>query len=89
MTAARTSPEHHTSPSHHDEQVARSHHRASKLFEGDHAYAARLVQVATASRSERSIMTMKPQNGGSSEVEGDDRITDGTATQTGAHASGT
>ena len=88
MTAARTRPEHHTSQAHHDEQAARSHHRASKLFEGDHAYAARLVQIATAIRRVRSITATKPRNGVSSEIEGDDRITDSVATQTGTHGSG-
>jgi len=48
MTTARTSLEHHTSAAGQPDQAARRHHRASKLFEKDHAYAARLVQIATA-----------------------------------------
>ena len=88
MTIARTSPERRTSAAGDDEQAARHQHRTSKLFEGDHAYAARLVQIATAIPGERSITTMKPRNGERSEIEGNDRITDGIATQTGAHRSG-
>jgi len=88
MTTVRTSPEHHTSQAHHDEQATRHHHRASKLFEKDHAYAARLVQMATAIRSVRSITATKPRNGVTSEIAGDDRITDSVATQTGTRGSG-
>jgi hypothetical protein len=47
-----------------------------------------LVQIATAIPGERSITTMKPRNGERSEIEENDRITDGIATQTGAHRSG-
>jgi hypothetical protein len=36
----------------------------------------------------RSITATKPRNGVSSEIEGDDRITDSVATQTGTHGSG-
>jgi hypothetical protein len=88
MTAALTRPEHDTSAAGHDERAAGRPYRASKLFEGDHAYAARLVQIATAIPGERSITTMKPRNGERSEIEGNDRITDGIATQTGSHQSG-
>ena len=88
MTIARTSPERHTSAAGDDEQAARHQHRTSKLFEGDHAYAARLVQIARAIGGVRSITTMKPRNGERSEIEGDDSITDGIATQTRAHGSG-
>ena len=48
MTTARTSLEHVTSAAGHPDRAARHHPRASKLFEKDHAYAARLVQIATA-----------------------------------------
>jgi hypothetical protein len=51
MTNARTSLEHHTSAAGRLDQAAQHHHGASKLFERDHAYAARLVQIATAIRS--------------------------------------
>ena len=88
MTTARTSPERHASAAGHPDQTTRHHHRASKLFEKDHAYAARLVQIATAIRSVRSITATKPRNGVTSEIEGDDRITDSVATQTGTHGSG-
>jgi hypothetical protein len=88
MTIARRSLEHRTSAAGGDEQAARHRHRASKLFEADHAYAARLVQIATAIPGERSITTMKSQNGERSEVGGNDRITDGIATQAGARQSG-
>ena len=88
MTIARTSPERRTSAAGDDEQAARHQHRTSKLFEGDHAYAARLVQIATAIIGERSITTMKQRNGERSEIEGNDRITDGIAAQTGSHRSG-
>ena len=63
MPTVRTSPEHHASAPGQDEQEAWDHHQASNLFEGDHAYAARLVQIATAIRSVRSITTMKPKWG--------------------------
>jgi hypothetical protein len=81
MTNARTSLEHHTSAAGRLDQAAQHHHGASKLFERDHAYAARLVQIATAIRSGvRSTTTMKPDPV-PSEIEGDDRITAGIVTQ--------
>jgi hypothetical protein len=51
MSTARKSPEHHASAAAHRDLATRYHYRASKLFEKDHAYAARLVQIATAIRS--------------------------------------
>ena len=48
MTTARTNLEHVIPAAGYPDQVARHHPRASKLFEEDHAYAARLVQIATA-----------------------------------------
>ena len=48
MTTARADLEHRTSAVDHLDQPARHHRRASGLFEKDHAYAARLVQTATA-----------------------------------------
>jgi hypothetical protein len=89
MTAARTSPEHHASAAGHPDQATRHHHRASKLFEKDHAYAARLVQIATAIRSVvRSTTKVKLPDRVPSEVERDDRITAGIVTQPRAHGSG-
>jgi hypothetical protein len=89
MTTARTSPKHHTSAAGHPDQAARHHHRAPKLFEKDHAYAARLVQIATAIRSVvRSTKTMKLPDRVPSEIEQDDRITAGIITQPRAHGSG-
>jgi hypothetical protein len=80
MTNARTSLEHHTSAAGRLDQAAQHHHGASKLFERDHAYAARLVQIATAIRSGvRSTTTVKPDPV-PSEIEGDDRITAGIVT---------
>ena len=86
MTTARTSPEYHTSAAGHPDEATRHHHRASKLFEKDHAYAARLVQIATAIRSVvRSTTTIDQV---SSEIEGDDRITAGIRKQPRALGSG-
>jgi hypothetical protein len=89
MATARTSPEHHASAAGHPDQATRHHHRASKLFEKDHAYAARLVQIATAIRSVvRSTTKMRLPDRDPSEIEGDDRITAGIVTQPRAHGSG-
>jgi hypothetical protein len=89
MATARTSPEHHASAAGHPDKATRHHHRASKLFEKDHAYAARLVQIATAIRSEvRSTTKMRLPDRDPSEIERDDRITAGIVTQPRAHGSG-
>jgi hypothetical protein len=89
MTTARTGLEHHTSAAGHPDQATQHRHRASKLFEKDHAYAARLVQIATAIRSVvRSTTTMKLADRVSSEIDRDDRITAGIVTQPRAHESG-
>ena len=89
MTTTRTSVEHHASAAGHPDKATRHHHRASKLFEKDHAYAARLVQIATAIRSVvRSTMTMDLPDRDPSEIERDDRITAGIVTQPRAHGSG-
>jgi hypothetical protein len=86
MTTARAGLEHHTPAADHPDQATRHHHRASKLFEKDHAYAARLVQIATAIPSVlRSTTTIDRV---SSEIEGDDRITAGIVGQPPAHGSG-
>jgi hypothetical protein len=89
MTTAPTSLEYHASATGHPDQATRHHHRASKLFEKDHAYAARLVQIATAIRTVvRSTPTMKLPDRVPSEIERDDRITAGIVTQPRAHGSG-
>jgi hypothetical protein len=90
MAATRTSVEHHSSAAAgHPDKATRHHHRASKLFERDHAYAARLVQIATAIGSVvRSTVTMNLPDRDPSEIEGDDRITAGSVTQPRAHGSG-
>src|SRR5271170_8354096 len=70
------------------DQVTRHHLRASKLFEKDHAYAARLVQTTTAIRSVvRSTITMKPQGEEPSEIQQNDGITAGAVTQPREHGS--
>ena len=90
MTTTRTSVEHHSSAAAgHPDKATRHHHRGSKLFEKDHAYAARLVQIATAIRSVvRSTVTMNLPDRDPLEIEGDDRITAGIVTQPRAHGSG-
>jgi hypothetical protein len=87
MSTARTSLEHHASAAGNRDQATLHHHRASKLFEKEHAYAARLVQIATAIRSAvRSTVTMNLPERVPSKVDGDDRIT--TVGQPRAHGSG-
>ena len=89
MTTARTSLEHRTSAAGHPDLATRHHHPASKLFDKDHAYAARLVKIATAIRDVvRSTTTMKLPDRVPSEFEGDDRITAGVVRRPGAHGSG-
>jgi hypothetical protein len=89
MTTTRTSVEHHASALGDPDQATRHHHRASKLFEKDHAYAARLVQIAAAIRSVvRSTTKMKLPDRVPSEIEQDERITAGIVTQPRAHGSG-
>jgi hypothetical protein len=89
MTTARTSPEYHTSATGHPDEATRHHHGASRLFEKDHAYAARLVQIAAAiGNVVRSTTTMKLPDEVPSEIEWDDGITTGIVTQPRAHGSG-
>jgi hypothetical protein len=89
MTTTRTSVEHHASAVGHPDKATRHYHRASKLFEKDHAYAARLVQIATAIRSVvRSTTKMRLPDRDPSEIERDDRIMAGIVTQPRAHGSG-
>jgi hypothetical protein len=90
MTTAPTSLEYHASAAGHPDPATRHHHhRASKLFEKDHAYAARLVQIATAVRRVvGSTAKMKLPDRVPSEIERDDGITAGIVTQPRAHGSG-
>jgi hypothetical protein len=89
VTIARTTLEHDASAAGHPDLATRHHHRASKLFEKDHAYAARLVQIAAAIRSVvRSTTKMELPDRVPSEIERDDRITAGIVTQPRAHGSG-
>ena len=89
MTTTRTSVEHHASAAGHPDKATRHHHRASKLFEKDHAYAARLVQIAAAIRSVvQSTTKMRLPDRDPSEIERDDRITADIVTQPRAHGSG-
>jgi hypothetical protein len=86
MTTTRTSVEHHASAASHPDQATRHHHRASKLFEKDHAYAARLVQTATVIRSVvRSTMISDRVP---SEIEGDHRVTAPIVSQSRVQRSG-
>jgi hypothetical protein len=88
MTTARASLEHPAPAAGHPDQATRHHHRASKLFEKDHAYAARLVQIATCVRSVvRSTATMQLPDRVASEIERDDRITAEIVRQPRAHGS--
>jgi hypothetical protein len=89
MTTARTSLEDHTSAAGHPDEATRHHHRASKLFAKDHAYAARLVQIAAAIGSVvRSTTTMKLADRVLAEIERDDRITASIVAQPRAHGTG-
>ncbi len=82
MTRARTSPEDHAPAAGDPDQATRHRHRPSKLFEKDHAYAARLVQIATAIRGVvRSTMTTKLQDQVPSETQQEDGITAGILRQ--------
>jgi hypothetical protein len=90
MTTARTSLEHPTSAMGHPDQATRHHHRPSKLFEKNHAYAARLVQIATAISSVvRSTTTITPADRIPSETREDDRITADIFRRPETHESGT
>ena len=89
MTTARTNPERDTSASTLPDQMARQRPRASKLFEKDHAYAARLVQIATAIGSVlRSTITLKLPDQDPSGIREDDGITTGIAEEPPAHRAG-
>ena len=84
MSSARTSLEDQPPST----QVTRQHPRTSKLFEREHAYAARLVQIATAIRTGvRSTVTVKLEENGPSESR-EDGITTGVGVQPQEHGSG-
>ena len=89
MTTARAGLDHYTPAVDHPDKPTRHHHRPSKLFEKNHAYAARLVQIATAICGVvRSTTTIPLPDRVPSETRGDDRITAGTVRRPGAHESG-
>ena len=78
MTTARTNLEHVAPAAVDPDQRARRYPRASKLFENDHAYAARLVQIATAIKSVvRFAVAIEPPNQDSSHIQEDDGVTTG------------
>lgn len=60
MTTARRSAEHHAPTAGDSDHVTRARPQASKLFERNHAYAARLVQIMTAIR--RVVRSTVTQN---------------------------
>jgi hypothetical protein len=86
MTTARAGLENHSPAVDHRDQVAPHHHRASRLFEKDHAYAARLVQTATAIR--RMVRPATTTDGVPSEIEGDRRVTAPVVSQSRVRRSG-
>lgn len=78
MTTARTSLEHVTPAAGDPDQFALRYPRASRLFEDDHAYAARLVQIATAIKNVvRSAVATKLPKQDSSPIQQDDGVTTG------------
>jgi hypothetical protein len=83
LTTARKSPEHYALAAGASDHVTRAHPQASKLFEKDHAYAARLVQLATTIRSVvRSTITKSVRDQVASEIQEDDVIAAGTVSAT-------
>ena len=86
MTTARTSLEQPTSTMGHPDPATRHHHRPSKLFEKDHAYAARLVQTATAIRS--VVRSATTTDRVPSEIEGDHRVVASGVSQSRVQKSG-
>ena len=86
MPTARAGLGHHSPAVDHPAKAARHHHRASGLFEDDHAYAARLVQTATVIRSVvRSTMISDRVP---SEIEGDHRVVASGVSQSRVQKSG-
>ena len=82
MGSARINPERHTPTAGDPDQAMRHDHRASKLFEDNHAYAARLVQIPIAIRGVvRSATTTNVPDKVVTEFQDDDEITLGIAGQ--------
>ena len=86
MTTARAGLGNHSPAVDHRDQVARHHHRASRLFEKDHAYAARLVQTATVIGS--VVRSTTTTDRVPSDIEGDLRVTAPIINQSPAEKSG-
>jgi hypothetical protein len=86
MTTPRAGLGHHSPAVDHPDKAARHHHRASGLFEDDHAYAARLVQTAAAIRSVVRSATITDRV--PSEIEGDHRVTAPIVSQSRVQSSG-
>jgi len=89
MSTARTSSERHAPAADDLDQATRHRHRPSTLFETDHAYAACLVQTATAICGVvRSTTTINVPDQVSAEFQEDDGITAGIAGRPRAHGGG-
>jgi hypothetical protein len=86
MTTARAGLGEHSLTAHHPDQPAGHRHRATGLFEKDHAYAARLVQIATAIRS--VVRSATTTDRVPSEIEGDHRVTAPVVSQSRVQKSG-
>ena len=75
MGSARPYPESHATAAGDPDQAMRHHRRASKLFEDNHAYAARLVQIPIAIPGvARSATTTNVPDQAVIEFQGDDGI---------------
>lgn len=85
MSSARINPEPHAAPAGDPDQAMRHHRRASKLFENDHAYAVRLVQIAIATGIVRSATTTNAPDQVVTEFQEDDGIAVGIAGQPREH----
>ena len=86
MGSARINPERHTPTAGDPDQAMRHDHRASKLFEDNHAYAARLVQIPIAIPGVvRSATTTNVPDQVVTEFQEDDGITVGIAGQPPEH----
>ena len=89
MTTARTNLEHVIPAAGYPGRAARHYPRASKLFEEDHAYAARLVQIATAlSSAVRSASATQPPDQDSSVTQEDGGVSTGIANKLRVHGFG-
>jgi hypothetical protein len=86
MTTARAGLGHHSPAVDHLDKASRHHHRASGLFEKDHAYAARLVQTVTAIHS--VVRSATTTDRVPSEIEGAHRVTAPIVSQSRVQRSG-